>query len=126
MKALVRIVLLIGLILLIGFYSINTIRESSDTMIQYIQEVHDLIRAKDHDAALRTSQAMFQYWQTQSPQWEKLIDHTEVERIEISIERLLAYFEADDEQSILPELAELRFAIEHLYRRQLLSWENIL
>ncbi|ACV62651.1 hypothetical protein Dtox_1798 [Desulfofarcimen acetoxidans DSM 771] len=65
-------------------------------------------------------------WEKNKTWWAVVIDHQEIDKIEIALARIKSYIEVKNTGLSLGELAMLRQSVEHIPIKEAVSIENIL
>ena len=65
-------------------------------------------------------------WSKKKKWWAVIIDHQEIDQIEITFTRIRSYIETKNIELSLAELAILRHSIKHIPQKEAVSIENIL
>ncbi|NMA33848.1 MAG: DUF4363 family protein [Clostridiaceae bacterium] len=127
--AVVRIIVLMAVlaafILVSGICSQQLIRGDSEKLEKGIDAIQDGIRSGKWDNASDTLNSISSDWVNIKKTWSALIDHEEIDSIDITFTRLKALLEAKDISSALSEAAALRRLVTHIPEREKPSLENL-
>jgi hypothetical protein len=127
--AVVRIIVLMAafaaFILVSGICSQQLIRGDSERLAKGIDSIQDGIRSGKWNNAADTLNRIDSDWASIKKTWSALIDHEEIDSIDITLTRLKALLEAKDSSSALSEAAALRRLVTHIPERENPSLENL-
>lgn len=65
-------------------------------------------------------------WSKMKGIWSSLIDHQEIDNIDITLSRLQMMIEIEDTSALIPEAAALRKIISHIPEKEKLTLDNLL
>jgi len=113
---------------LIGFSlgSYKLINNSSQNLVNHLQIVDLSIRAQNWDDAQKELALTQKTWAQTKDWWTILIDHQEIDNIDLSISRLEQYVATKATPLSLGELSALMLLFEHISGKEALTLENIL
>lgn len=121
--------IVVGVFLLlvgIALGSNKFINNSSQHLMNHLDAVQASIVSENWDNAQKELSLTSTAWQQAKPWWTVLIDHHEIDNIDLSISRLEQYVAAKSTALSLGELAALLLLVEHISTQQMLTLENIL
>ena len=119
-------VLLLALVVGTGIYSIRFLTTSSKVLEKYAVEIESSANNSDWDTAKANLTAIQKDWSGTQKAWTVLLDHTEIDNIEISLTRLEKYVEAQSRPMALAEAATLKQYIKHIPEKESFEIKNIL
>lgn len=123
-RMIVLMAVITALIIVSGLLAHRSVRDDSVKLEKNIETVQDSIRAEKWDSASDALDRIRNDW-TAIKTWSALIDHEEIDNIDITITRLEALLEAKEAASALSEAAALRRLVTHIPEREKLSMENL-
>ncbi|NLH96978.1 MAG: DUF4363 family protein [Clostridiaceae bacterium] len=124
-RMIVLMAVITALIIVSGLLAHRSVRDDSVKLEKNIETVQDSIRAEKWDSASDALDRIRNDWTAIKKTWSALIDHEEIDNIDITITRLEALLEAKEAASALSEAAALRRLVTHIPEREKLSMENL-
>jgi len=125
----VRVVpyVLILFILLTGYgvYNVYYLTKTSTVMDEILKELENVVIKEDWDMAEDQLNKFIKKWGENKTYWSVLINHSEIDNIEQSIERLKRYIKLQDSLEASAETAGLKYYVLHIPENGRLSIENI-
>ncbi|WP_407306805.1 DUF4363 family protein [Desulfosporosinus sp. SB140] len=116
------------LVLLLGgsFASYHYIQGTTQTLGSQLDTLEQSISSQQWDAAEKELDTAQQHWDNNKNWWTVLLDHQEVDRIDLSFKRLDKYLVTQNLPLSLGELSDLELLIHHISDSEKLTIENIL
>lgn len=102
------------------------LRDSAEQVCVTLSAVEEALAAEDWAAAEQGIGRVEAEWQELVPRWAMLIDHQEMEDVEICLVDLKSSVRRRDLQEALKEAAELEYFLRHTPDAERPAWENIL
>lgn len=124
-KTIIFILFLIAIILGMNLYTIHTLENSSDTLEAHINPIEASLKKQDWTGAQNEFELLRKQWQRIEKAWTILVDHFEIDNIDISIRQVGAYIDGKEETDALAEMTALRQYIRHLPQKEYLKLKNI-
>jgi len=113
-------------IILSGFLALDLIHGDSEKLEKNIESVRNNIKTGNWENASESLGRIKSDWTGIKKTWSALIDHEEIDNIDITIAKLEAMLEAKDSASALSEAAALRRLVTHIPEREKPSIDNLL
>lgn len=121
------IILIITLVIVIALEvwtnkSLNTSIYNVKNMIQNIEttiDKNDIARAKKEFSDTK------EYWKSRLNILSFFTEHGELEKINNCLARIEANFKANEKDSLIENMGELKFLLEHIEEKSQLKWKNI-
>ncbi|ACL21290.1 DUF4363 family protein [Desulfitobacterium hafniense] len=124
-----RTYLIAGIIILIlvlgGYWQNSYISESTYTLTEKLVNVEEQIRAKSWSNANQEIEKFSQDWNGIKKFWSILLDHQEIDEIELSLIRLEQYIKENETVLSLGELSALRLLVDHIADKGMITLQNI-
>ncbi len=113
---------------LVGFGTIAYyyIDHTAGTLVARTETLERSINIEDWKQAHTNFQKLHSLWDKTSPKWTVLIDHQELDNINVTMSRAKRFIEARDKTGIMTELAELKLLLKHIPEKEALNIKNIL
>ena len=125
MKYIITMALILANILGLNSYVASYISKSADTLLDGVQQTRQAATAGDVQSAAGTISAMRERWEHDESRWEAFIDHREVERVDILIQRLEGYVDERTTEGMAEELQELEYLLRQMTEKHSFRIENI-
>jgi len=115
-------------VLLLGgsFTSYRYIQSTAQTLGSQLATVEQSISTQVWAAAQKELNTTQQHWDKSKPWWSILLDHQEIDKIDISLKRLDKYIVTQNVPLSLGEVGALEQLIEHIADTEKLNLRNIL
>jgi len=127
---LLRTLITIGIIvvLLLGgsLTSYQYIETSTLALGAPIDAVEQCISTQKWQAAQNELDTAQQRWDKNKDWWTVLLDHQDIDTIDISIKRLEKYIEAQDVSLSMGEVSTLKLLVDHIFDTEKFNFQNIL
>ena len=125
MKYIITMALILAIILGLNAYVASYISKSADTLLDGVQQTRQAATVGDVQSAAGTISAMRERWEHDESRWEAFIDHREVERVDILIQRLEGYVDERTTEGMAEELQELEYLLRQMTEKHSFRLENI-
>lgn len=125
MKKMILSAFILVAIISLGVLSLNLYDKTSQKLSGMIDGVSEAVAAGDWDGANTGIENIEKVWSKTEGTWALLIDHFEIDNIEMSLKKSKEYIETKNTTLSLAELATLNFMVEHIYKKEALNFENI-
>jgi len=126
MKMLLSMLLI--LVILIGFslWTESYLDKTAGKMLFSLKNVEANIIKNDWNTATKNIKLLKNTWATNKHKWEILLDHQEIDMIDMSLSKVVKLVELKETLQVLPELSELRLLIAHIPDKESLRLSNVL
>ena len=125
LKFFILIVILLALVFGIGILSQGILSRSSIELGKEIVKVEENITANDWISATQCIKEVREKWDVTKKTWAVLIDHFEIDNIDITMTRVEQYIRCEDASSGLAEASALHKYVRHIPHKEILNLENI-
>lgn len=125
MKKLILSLLILVIVIISSIYSMYSIKNSSAKIQDSIEKASSFASAGNWSGAYSEIRLTEKEWNKTEKTWAILVDHFEIDNIESSIIRSKRYIETRDMSLSLSELDNLKFSVEHIYKKELINMKNI-
>lgn len=126
MRALTTIVIIVMLLIGGSFTSYRHIQTTTQIMRIQLEAVEQSISTQKWERAEKELTSAQQSWTKTNTSWSILLDHEEIDTIDLSIKRLERYIETQDVTLSLGEVSALKFLFEHISDAEQFTLKNIL
>ncbi len=125
MKPFFYILLPLTLFLVLAIWTQGLLQRDAEKMAHTIENITVSVKAEDWDSAASLMREVEVLWTPSRKKWKALVDHLEVDRIEISLTRVNEWILLQKKADCLVELAVLKQMILHIPEKERLIWSNI-
>lgn len=125
LKILSSIILLTAIIIAIGIYTQQILNRDSLRMEQSIDEIENSVKSEKWIQAETGIQTTKMIWKDVKGSWSALIDHQEIDNIDVTLSRLQMLVMAKEMPSSLSEAEALKIYIGHIPAKEKLGFENL-
>lgn len=120
------IILLLTLIIIFsGITAQRVLYNDSKKMAQQIEKLEENIVSEDWKNAGNSLDRVNMIWSKVKGKWSALVDHQEVDNIDVTLSRLQKFVESCDKSSSLSEAAALGKFVRHIPEKELPNLSNI-
>lgn len=126
MKPLIIIITFTVLIALAGSLTLYFLDSESVKMDKQLTELKSEIENQDWTAAEKTLDKFHSKWDRTSNTWSMLIDHYEIDNIELVLSQLASYVKTKDKSDALSQLSALKTFVRHIPKKEAFRLKNIL
>ena len=117
--------MLTTLIIGMSMFTQQILSRDSLRLEQLIDEIEKNARIEEWDAAETNLKKVNDVWSSVKGLWSALIDHQEIDNIDITLSRLQMLVQSKEIPSLLSEAAALRKYIGHIPAKEKLGFENL-
>lgn len=125
MKKIILAAFMLTAIIISGLLTTNFYSRTSKELSEKISALTDYVTSGNWHMADSEIENMEKEWSKTEKKWAVLIDHFEIDNIEMSLKRTKKYIESKDRTLSLAELEGLNFMINHIYKKDEFNLSNI-
>ena len=125
-KVIGSLIILTAIIIALGMFTQKKLYIDSTNLGSAIEEIQNCAREGKWDRAAAILDQVVKDWGKIKKTWSSLIDHQEIDNIDVTLSRLRPLLEARDTSSALSEASALSRYIKHIPEREKLSIDNLL
>ncbi|MEG6567415.1 DUF4363 family protein [Thermoanaerobacterium saccharolyticum] len=114
------------LIILVDITSYNYLYSSSNNMEKKLETIEQNIKNEKWMNAKTNADDLEKTWGKVSNKWAILIEHREIDDIDMSLSKLKSFIDTKDKDLSLSELKTLKELYSHIPSNEKLTFENIL
>jgi len=126
LRTLITIVIIVILLLGGSLTSYQYIQTSTQALGVPLEAVEQSISTQKWEVAQKELNTAQQRWDKNKTWWTVLLDHQEINNIDISMNRLEKYIETHDFSLSLGEVSALKLQVDHISDTEKLNLRNIL
>jgi len=125
LKSVLTIVITLCIILGAGYYTITEVTKTSDTLISKSGVIKTDIENENWDSALIGLVEFKSFWNDVKSVWTILINHTEIDSIDMALARIEQYILTREKGLALGEMSLLELMVKHIPQKEKLTLENV-
>ena len=125
MKPLIIIIVLTALIVAGGALTLYALSSESQRLDESLSALESEIENQNWDAALKKLEEFHTKWDKTSSLWTMLIDHYEIDNIELVLSKLVSYVKTQDKNEALSQMSSLKTLIKHIPEKESFNFKNI-
>lgn len=126
MKSFIAALIILTLVVGFGYYSYDYLEKTTNTLVLKTVSLEKNARAENWVQTEKSFGSLNSSWNKVNEKWAMLIDHQELDRINISISRIKEYIHTRHMPGLMAELAELKLLLAHIPEKEALNLDNML
>jgi hypothetical protein len=126
MKQMIFAIIFLIAIITGSLMSIHYISSQSEALQKQLVDLEKHIDIEDWNQAAALYKSIKQKWVKVDHKWSMLIDHYEIDYINMDLGELEAYINARDKTNALAKLSSLKLLVKHIPDKEYPSLKNIL
>jgi hypothetical protein len=121
------IIILVVMLLFLGLSWWNTsyLTKTSEELVSQAEKVRDKVKKEAWEDASSEVMQIRRLWGKHKKTWLLLIDHEDIDNIDKTIYRIDEMVSQKEKEQSLTDIAELRFLVQDLADKEVLSLANI-
>lgn len=125
MKPLIIIAVLTVLLVAGGYLTLYALNCESQRLNDSLSILEKDIENQNWDAAEKKLKEFHGRWDKISSFWAMLIDHYEIDNIELVLSHLISYVKSQDKNEALSEMSSLKTLIKHIPEKESFNLQNV-
>jgi hypothetical protein len=125
-KVITTVSVLLAVLIFSGIYTTRSLYTNAGIIESQINMVENSVKAGDWAKVKALLEDVEEKWSRTEKSWTMLLDHIEIDYIDIALTRLKSYIEAEDKSLTLGEIATLRQYIRHIPEKESFKLKNLL
>ena len=125
MKSILIIIVLTAAIITGGFLMLDLLDSESQKLTDSLSELEADIEKQNWESASRKLEDFHKNWDEISVPWSMLIDHYEIDNIELVLSQLASYVKTEDKNEALSRMSSLKTFIKHIPEKESFRLKNI-
>ncbi|WP_418792008.1 DUF4363 family protein [Phosphitispora sp. TUW77] len=126
MKVVVSTIVILALLLGFGTYSYYYLDSTADELLSMAEQIEADVANDDWQQAGTNFSKLHAIWEKTITKWTILIDHVELDQINISMSRTKKFMDTRDISGFMSEMAQLKLLIKHIPETEALNIKNVL
>jgi len=124
-KIIGSLIILTSLIIALSLFTQQLLYKDSARLSNSIESMKSNVKAGKWDQAVSDLNQINHDWENIKKYWSTLIDHQEIDNIDVALSKIMPLLEERDVSSALSETATLNKFIKHVPEREKLSLDNL-
>lgn len=125
MKSILLSALFLAAIIVGSLISINYESSQSETMLALLDTLEKHIDSENWEQTNSNFKTFKDNWAKVDPKWSMLIDHYEIDYINMNMGELEAFIKNKDKTNSLAKMNSLQLLIKHIPEKEYVNLENI-
>ncbi len=109
----------------IGIYSEIWISNTAQEISKDVSKLEEMIVKKDWDEASKLIDTIHKEWSAIEERWDIIVDHREMDEIDLALTRAIKFIEAESFELALAEVAVIKHMVLHIAKKESLKILNI-
>lgn len=126
MRIVLSTLLITVLFCFLAFYSVDYLEKSAQEMISLLNQVEGAIIEADWASAEEKLNNFQAAWEKNSIIWDILVEHQEIDNINISIAHIYSYVKGEELTECYGEIKALYIYLGHIPKKEKLTVKNLL
>lgn len=122
------LIIIIGLTLLLvigGCLTLYALNSESQRLSDSLTALEKDIEIQNWEDALKKLEEFHSKWDKVSSLWSMLIDHYEIDNIELILSQLISYVKSQDKNEALSQMSSLKTLIKHIPAKESFNLQNV-
>lgn len=125
LKHVLIIIVVLALIIGFGYWTLQEVAQSSEVLLSLSLSLEESIKQNLWDEAENRFKKLDSAWQKTKSLWTVLLNHTEIDNIDLTLAKLEQYIKTQEQGLALAEISSLKLLIRHIPEKEKLTLENI-
>ncbi|SFQ95026.1 DUF4363 family protein [Desulfoscipio geothermicus] len=125
MRIYIGVAVVLALVLALGLFTLDGLKESAEKMVAGFDGLENAIDSGNWDEAGEGIGKMQNMWSGYKGWWAMVVDHQEIDNIDMALVRVSRYVSMHDRAMAAGELAVLRQMLEHIPDKERVNLKNI-
>jgi predicted PurR-regulated permease PerM len=125
LKPLIIIIILTVLLIVGGCLSLYALNSESQQLNSNLSTLEEDIENENWNEASRKLEEFHDKWDKTSLVWSMLVDHYEIDNIELIMSQLISYVKTQDKNEALSKTSSLRTLIKHIPVKESFKLQNV-
>jgi len=126
MRIYVAVIAVLIVVLAFGVYNVNALEKDTQQMMTGFENLEADIATGNWHAASKGMEQVQEQWSAHKGRWAMVIDHQEIDNIDMAIARVTKYIEQKDSTMASGEASVLKQLLEHIPKKEKINLKNIL
>ncbi len=124
-KTIAAIIAIAAAIIAVSVFAQQILFRDSDQIVQTIERIEECVKSNNWEQAESQSDQIMKQWEDTKGIWSALVDHQEIDNIDVTLSRLQILVKSKDDTSALQEAAALKKFVGHIPVKEKLILDNV-
>jgi len=124
-KTIAAIIAITAAIITVSVFAQKLLFHDSDQLVRSVEKTEEGIKKNDWEQAENQIDQIMRQWEDTKKTWSALVDHQEIDNIDVTVSRLQTLVRSKDDASALQEAAALKKFVGHIPNKEKLTLYNI-
>lgn len=124
-KTITSIIIIVAAIIAVSVFSQHILYRDSGKLVQSINKVEESMKKEDWNQSEKQVIQIIRIWEDVKGTWSVLLDHQEIDNIDVTLTRLQTLIKSRDNSSAPAEAAALKKYVNHIPAKEKLSLDNV-
>ena len=126
MRLIISLSIILTLFIALGFWTNHTLDVTAQHFSNQIDGITSLVENQDWVKAEQQIIALEEEWNKKANWWPVVLDHQEIDNIDLAFAKLKKYASTEDNSLTLGLLSELKVMLQHIPEKEAVNVKNIL
>jgi len=126
MKIIVSMLIVVSILISLSLWMENYLQNTTNEMVGQLNAIERAIKGNNWNIAEKELANLKNSWKSSKNLWGILLDHQEIDQIDMSLSRVNEMILLKDPVNLLPEMAALKLLVMHIPIKESFRLENIL
>ncbi len=126
MKIIIYMLIAVGILIGLSLWTENYLQNTTSEMVGQLNAIEKAIKESNWNTAEKELTNLKKSWKSSKNLWGILLDHQEIDNIDMSLSRVNEMILLKDPVNLLPEMAALKLLVMHIPIKESFRLENIL
>ncbi len=124
-KTIASIIIIAASIITVSILSQHTLHRDSDKLVRSIENVEESMKKEDWNQSENQVIEIISIWENVKGTWSVLLDHQEIDNIDVTLTRMQTLIKSRDNSSAPAEAAALKKYVNHIPAKENLNLDNV-
>ena len=126
MKPVIYSIIIVLTIVILGTFTIRMLNKESENFHNLLTDLERSIYNNKWEEANNIGKKLEKEWDNYKKVWPMLIDHSEIDNVNMLLAELESYVKSSDKTESLSKIASLKVMIKHIPKKESFIIQNIL
>ncbi|MGI6705733.1 MAG: DUF4363 family protein [Clostridia bacterium] len=126
MKIIISMLIAVAILIGLSLWTENYLQNTTNEMVGQLHSIERSIKENNWNTAEKELGNLKKSWKSSKNLWGILLDHQEIDQIDMALSRVNEMILLKDPVNLLPEMAALKLLVMHIPIKESFRLENIL
>jgi predicted negative regulator of RcsB-dependent stress response len=126
MKIIIFMLIAVAILIGLSLWTENYLQNTTNEMVGQLHSIERSIKENNWNTAEKELGNLKKSWKSSKNLWGILLDHQEIDQIDMALSRVNEMILLKDPVNLLPEMAALKLLVMHIPIKESFRLENIL